>query len=388
MRWYTCTPVAFGGGPDFFARDSGLLCRGFREIGVESMAVMPGEKKPEDEPELIRTDYRNLESTEWWREHQLDGVVLYAWGSPRYRFVAKAIHDAGIKLVLNQDHGGLVSPLAGLSGWLQDQWNLAGGFMRFMAQVLKGVSYGLFFTDPRRAQHLSHGDVIACVSPQAAQAYAKFCRWYGGNTMVERIQVIPHSVDHRFIYADSPKSRQLVCVGRWNDEVQKRPWLLMRVLDRLLREDAQVTVVIVGETSVAMQAWHHRLAKEQQDRVSLLGRMLPDALIALYQQSQVFYSPSAYESFGIAAAESLCSGCSVVATGSVSMSAFSWFVSEKSGTLAKGDGVHHHVAAIQEELSQWRRGARDANQISSVWRDRLHAARVAEKVLGAFSETR
>ena len=43
MRWFTCTPFPFGGGPDFFARDSGLLCRGFRMIGVESMAVMPGE---------------------------------------------------------------------------------------------------------------------------------------------------------------------------------------------------------------------------------------------------------------------------------------------------------------------------------------------------------
>lgn len=101
MRWYTCTPVAFGGGPDFFARDSGLLCRGFQQIGIESCAVMPGPKVPEDEPDLLRTDYANLESAVWWRGHQLDGVVLYAWGSPRYRFVAKAIHEAGIFLVLN-----------------------------------------------------------------------------------------------------------------------------------------------------------------------------------------------------------------------------------------------------------------------------------------------
>lgn len=41
MLWYTCTPKDFGGGPDFFARDSGLLCRGFQALGMASRAVMP-----------------------------------------------------------------------------------------------------------------------------------------------------------------------------------------------------------------------------------------------------------------------------------------------------------------------------------------------------------
>ena len=126
MRWFTCTPVAFGGGADFFARDSGLLCRGFQSLGIESRAVMPGERKPEDEADLIRTDYANLESADWWRAQHLDGVVLYAWGRPKFRKVAAAIHAAGIFLVLNQDNGGLVSPLAGFRDWLEEQWILAG----------------------------------------------------------------------------------------------------------------------------------------------------------------------------------------------------------------------------------------------------------------------
>ena len=57
MRWFTCTPVEFGGGADFFARDSGLLCRGFQALGIDSRAVMPGPAKVLDEPDLIRTDY-------------------------------------------------------------------------------------------------------------------------------------------------------------------------------------------------------------------------------------------------------------------------------------------------------------------------------------------
>ena len=159
MRWYTCTPVEFGGGADFFARDSGLVCRGLQRIGVESRAVMPGEHQPLDEADLIRTRFNNLESAEWWRGHELDGVVLYAWGSPRFRKVAAAIHQAGIFLVLNQDNGGLVSPLAGAGDWLREQWILAGqgrgvgAWMRCGLRVMRGLSAGLFLTDPRRAAH-------------------------------------------------------------------------------------------------------------------------------------------------------------------------------------------------------------------------------------------
>lgn len=382
MRWYTCTPVAFGGGPDFFARDSGLLCRGFQEIGVESIAVMPGTKVPEDEPDLLRTDYANLESADWWRSHQLDGVVLYAWGSPRYRFVAKAIHEAGIFLVLNQDHGGLVSPLAGLCGWLHDQWNLSGSVMRFVRQVVKGLTYGLVVTDPRRAQHLSYGDVIACVSPVAARLYAQACRFYGGQPMVDKIKVIPHAVDPRFCVSPEPKKKQLVCVGRWNDVVQKRPRFLMSVLEQLLGSDEEVSVLIAGFATPEMREWCEALPIHKRERISILGKVLPQQLVGLYQQSQVFYSSSAFESFGIAAAESLCCGCSVVAGNSVSLSAFAWFVSENSGTLAEGGRVADHVEALRRELQKWESGQRDPSQSASLWRDRLCAPRVAEQVLG------
>ena len=48
-------------GPDFFARDSGLLRRGFQALGIESRAVMPGARQMLDEADLIRTDFNNLE---------------------------------------------------------------------------------------------------------------------------------------------------------------------------------------------------------------------------------------------------------------------------------------------------------------------------------------
>ena len=99
------------------------------------------------------------------------------------------------------------------------------------------------------------------------------------------------------------------------------------------------------------------------------------------KESLIFYSPSAFESFGIAAAESLCCGCSVVAAKSVSMVSFEWFVSEGSGRLASGDSPEHHVDSLLDELTAWDSGTRDPESISDIWCSRLHADKVAEQVV-------
>jgi glycosyltransferase involved in cell wall biosynthesis len=387
MRFFTCTPRPFGGGADFFARDSGLLCRGFQALGIESRAVMPGERKREDEADLIRTEYRNLESVDWWRAQQLDGVVLYAWGRPKFRKVASAIHAAGIFLVLNQDNGGLVSPLAGVRDWWREQWILAGqgwnlrAWAKFLKLTLRELSVGVFLTDPLRARHLKCGDVIACVSPQAAEHYRKLCRIYGGAALAERVAVVPHAVESRFRYSGEPKRRQVVCVGRWQDVVQKRPWLLMDVISSLVALDHEVSVVIVGHETAELAAWHQSLPESGRSRVRMAGKVGRDELAEILRESQVFYSSSAFESFGIAAAEALCSGCSIMAGRSVSMAAFEWFVSENSGRLAEEDDVGGHVDTLRQELDAWSAGLRSAGQISAAWQERLHADKVAGRIL-------
>lgn len=387
MRVFTCTPVAFGGGADFFARDSGLLCRGFQAIGIDSRAVMPGERKPEDEADLIRTAYHNLESPEWWRSQQLDGVVLYAWGRPKFRKVAAAIREAGIFLVLNQDNSGLVSPLTGFGDWLRAQWIYGGqgldaaAWVRSGRLILRGLTAGLLLTDPLRAAHLQQGGVIACVSPRAAEHYQRLCRVYGGKALASRVQVLPHAVEPRFRYSGQVKRRQIACVGRWQDEVQKRPRRLMAVLDLLLETDPEVTVVIAGNATDAMRNWHAALDGDPQKRVRLAGMTGREELAELLEGSQVFYSPSAYESFGIAAAEALCAGCSVVAGRSVTMPSFEWFVAENSGRLVETDDCMDHARVLQEELDAWAEKQRNPKQISTTWRGRLHADKVAERVV-------
>ncbi len=382
IRWFTCTPVAFGGGEDFFARDSGLMCRGLRSIGCEAMAVMPGLRQEGDAADLIRTEYPSLESAAWWKEQRLDGVVLYAWGSPRYRKVAEAIHEAGIFLVLNQDNGGLISPLAGFGGWLSEQRIMSRSPADFLRRCLRGLA-GIILTDPPRAAHLKSGDVIACVSPAAVRHYRKLCTRYGGGALADRVELIPHPVETIFQLEQGVKKNfpQVACVGRWQDLTQKRPRLLMEVIKPLVSLHEAVTVEIAGTVTPALAAWHAKLDDHARARVRLRGVIDRYQLAELLRASQIFYSPSAYESFGIAAGEALCSGCSVVAGSSPSLGSFEWFISESGGQLARKNNASGHLLALQQELDAWSRGERDAETISRSWCERLHADRVATRIL-------
>lgn len=391
MRIYTCTPRDFTGGEAFFSRDSGLLCRGLSLIGVESRAVMLGLPMAGDRAEVLRASLTDLESSEWWRSQSLDGVVLYSWGRPKFRKVAAAIHLAGIRLILNQDNGGVVSPLNGLVNWLRQQWHQTGqgkgcaAWCRLAYRVVRGMTYGMVLTDPLRRMHLLHGDRIACVSPLAAEHCRKLCRIYGGEKMEAKVTLLPHPVEGRFHHSGEKKSERLVCVGRWSDETQKRTQLMMAVLERLLAVET-VAAEIVGAATPSLESWYVGLPVELQKRVNLRGRIGREELAGLFAGAQIFYSPSAYESFGIAAGEALCSGCSVVSARLVSMGSFEWFTENGCGTLAADDHVEGHVAALRKELAMWRGELRDPAVISKYWIERLHDKAIAKRVLFLLEE--
>lgn len=393
MRIYTCTPRDFAGGEDFFSRDSGLLCRGLSLTGVESRVVMPGLPMDGDGAQVLRASLEDLESSDWWRSQGLDGVVLYSWGRPKFRKVAAAIDRAGIPLILNQDNGGVVSPLNGLLNWLRQQWHQTGqgkgyaAWRRLAYHVVRGMSYGLVLTDPLRRRHLLHGDRIACVSPLAAEHYRKLCRIYGGKKMQAKVTLLPHPVEGRFVHSGEKKPERVVCVGRWSDETQKRPQLMMAVLERLLAVEP-VEADIVGAATPDLETWHGGLPPELRKRVRLRGRIGRDELAELFAGARVFYSPSAHESFGIAAGEALCSGCSVVAGRLISMGSFVWFTEEDCGTLAQEDDAAGHVAALRIELEKWRDGVRKPEMISERWGRRLHEREVARTVVRLIADAK
>ena len=391
-RWYTCTPVSFRGDEStFFSRDSGAFCRAFQALGVESKAVMPTPAYDDDDPSLIRTEYRNLESAEWWKQFRLDGVLLYVWSTAKYRPIVEAIRRSGAKAVLYQDCGPIVFP------W--NEWRLGVRLMRrhskllhpgndfaawadFLFRLARGHATVLNY--PARRRLFAAADAVTFPYPAVLDAWCHVPMLVP-HRIRETAFVIPCPVSSRFRYDGTPKENLVVAVGRWDDEEPKRGTFLLGIIDAFFDSGDDVTEFhIFGNTPEFLVRWHESLPQESRKRVVLHGRIPNSSLVSWYRKAKILVVPSIHESTHIASAEAVCSGCSIVASPLPTMSCCHWYASESSGTIANEDTAASFVDAIRSELDTWNAGNRNPTAFSSVWCDRLHATRSAERILRHF----
>lgn len=389
-KWYTCTPVRFTGDHTFFARDSGLLCKGFQEIGIECKAIMPGPAMDSDQvADLIRTEYSNLEDPAWWRSLEAEGVVFYGWGSGKYLRIARAIRKSGMFFVSHIDASGMFGIINGTE-YITSLYRLSralyGGRIKwvfiFIVRLIYSVSIAIIRNDIKRANHLRNADLIGAVTPLAVKRIAATCRLYGGSKLTRKVVLIPHPVTPYMHYDQFsiPKTKpRIICVGRWNDK-QKDVDLLLATALFLLSSCDDIEFEIFGGATEKMHSWWKALPESQQLRFYIRGKVDNCALPKAFQQARILFLSSLYESFHIAAAEALCSGCSVVGPDVPEIPSMKWFAAEPFGRMAKRDAASL-AKAIEEEMTAWDEGRRDPQEISQHWSQQFHAPRVAERIL-------
>lgn len=385
-KWYTCTPVPFKGDSSFFYRDSGLFSRCFEEAGCESRAIMPGPAQEGDWPNLIRTEYRNLEDPEWWKALNVDGVLLYSWGSPKFEKVARAIKKGGIKLVICLDTSWGFYPFydwAAQTKFLYSYYKTSVGrfwLLKFIWRLFKANVLGVLYIEPYRKKHLSHADRITVPLPDLFKKLTVPNIFYGDFFKKRLSLVCPPAASH-FIYDGTLKEKQVIAVGRWDDVEVKRPFFLMGALQACLSKNKEVKMVVVGRGIEQIERWRDGLPSEDAARVALFAEMPNTDLVGLYKRSRISLCTSAKEGTHVVSTEALCCGCSVVAPEKVSLSAFSWYVSEESGTLAKEDTPESMAEAILAELEKWDAGERNPGRIACIWGKRFHGVESVKRIL-------
>ena len=164
---YTCTPVAFHANDGFFIRDSGLIASTLRTLGRDSRCIMPLPYYDDDQREhLIRTEYSNLTSPEWWKSTGIDALILYSWASPKFIPVARAIRKSGIKLIIHLDTSGYFDGA---------DWNK----LNLLQKICRKTKTKL--VDFLRAIHLKYAHVITVSLPTAEmigkQYFTRLVQW-------------------------------------------------------------------------------------------------------------------------------------------------------------------------------------------------------------------
>lgn len=361
---YTCTPVAFHANDWFFIRDSGLISRTLRDLGAESKVILPFPGYDDDlRDEIIRTEYKNLESTEWWKSLQIDALVLYSWGAPRYRKIARAIHEAGIYLVIHMDSSGDFT-----SGIPQN----ASLFKRCWIQALVTAQ------DIFRAKHLSYADVIT-MCPDAAKAVSQ--KLFYNASVEQKCYPMPCPVSPKCRYTGEEKKDIIVCIGRWDDVFQKRPEVLMQTLEHLYARNCSTETRIYGNITEALAQWHAQLPPNTQQLIKLVGNIPNDQLRIVYNQAKIILCTSLYEGSHNVSAEALCCGCSVVTTNRPGpLRDVLWYTSKNSGTISEQDTPASLADALIQELAQWDKGQRDPYTIATSWQPHFHANQVFNNI--------
>ncbi len=368
MRIYTCTPVAFVAEARFFTRDTGLIHTRLKAMGVESRCVLALPHRegdlPDPEGRVIRAGLRELESAAWWRALDIDGVFLYSWAAPRYRKVARAIHEAGIRLAIHLDMGAAPS-----------LWDRSLPLLQRIARVPKAL-----LVDILRAVHLGYADAITASTPvQQGMGRMLSYRHLAGRFHTMPCPVVPH-----FRCDGTPRQPRVVAVGRWDDRRQKRPQVLMAALEGLVERCPGAEAEVYGTITEEMRAWHAALPPESRGRIQLCGFVPSAELPRVYNSAQVVFCPSLFESSCIAVAEGLCCGCSVVCSDKPGLmdSVMDYATTPGCGRLPKADTPEAMADALAAELACWEAGGRNPQAIAARWQAVFHVDGLLRDIFG------
>jgi glycosyltransferase involved in cell wall biosynthesis len=341
-----------------------------------------------DHDNLIRTEYNNLENPDWWRTQKVDGVVLYAWALPKFSPITKAIKDAGVKVLLNMDTNGIISPAPYSCKFyahtIVKSIRVHGVIIGIFEGVLKCLKASLpWLLDLPRLKHMELADAIGVVSPLALQKVSAHCSFYHRPNLISKLVFVPHPVSDQFKYSGIPKKNQIVSVGRWTktDSWQKDPNLLIRTLDLFLRHRQEYHACIVGQYDETLKNEISRLSADVRDRISCMGRMANHDIFSILNETKISLCVSFHESFHIASAEALCCGASIASHTSPFLPSFQYLTGKACGTLATKRSPESLAEALDDEALAWESGRRDPLKISREWIGELHAGNVAKKAL-------
>ncbi len=389
MAWYTCTPVSFKGSSDFFCRDSGLICKGLQSLGIPCKSIMPLPEHSEDvKTDLIRTEYINLINPEWWHSIEADKVVLYSWGLPKFKSVAKAINRSGAKLFINLDSSGLLPTTIKfgqllkiiISKHIRNHGNILGLLSGFV-HSLASWAYTPIFREPSRIEHLKYAHAIGCISPAALSLWRLLARRYAPELIV-KMHLVPNPVVDYIKYDSRVKKEDsVIAVGRWDDIEQKRPDLLAKVIEHVVNERDKTTFNIYGPPGKILTNWYSNLSSYIKKRVNLHGKVNHSELVDSFIRCRVSLCTSSHEGSHVASEEALCAGASIVAPLRTELNCMLWYVSHNSGRLSIEDSAECLAETLLLELEAWDRGERNPEGISDFWTSQLSVNAVVSKII-------
>ena len=384
-NWFTVIPMNYWEGEAFWDRDGGLLCKGFRNLGLDSRFVALGSPCVRSDRPLILATEDQMRSTDYWSQYDLEGVVLYSWALPRYTPILRAIKSTGAKVILPMDGDGIRSAREWFARVLMANHVYARMDKRLLPlpfAIAKTFASLIKSRQQPALEHMSEVDFMLAQSPLAVQRFTRFLVGMGRPDLVAKMVMMEHPVPDRMVYDPAIQKQPLiVAVGSWQRLVKGAP-LLMKSLGAALARVPGYRARVIGGGEILLRRLALDFPELVRSRIEIMGPLANADVTRHCQEAQIILNTSYTEGFTLAVAEALCCGCSAV--GSADLSCMNYFSSNDSGTLATRRNVGFFQDALCAEMAAWSAGRRDPAMISEIWMKRLHVTEVARRVLRLF----
>jgi glycosyltransferase involved in cell wall biosynthesis len=381
--------VFLDGFKPFHEHKEGQLIMGFIDLGVPSVVVTPpnAELHAYDSPfPLLKATRSDLADARLWNAMGIDAAVLFTWFSPDYLDILAAVKKGGALLLIRPDTDGRIGPPAPVR---RRTFYIRPPRIRQIPRWIGGRLLWHMYFGRRAADGLLRtlilSDAVVLESPNAVANVARILVSYKRPDLIDRLCMIPNQVCPHIVCGPiGPKEKVVAAVGRWEDYRQKNTIVMVRVLIDFLTQRSDYRAVLAGSGATLLNNLLLESSDSPHDRISVTGGIPHDAVGRILATSQILFMPSLFESFGYAAAEALCAGCSVVGTPIEPLQYLS--MGGLTGTLASDFGRKGLLAALLADAKKWDRGEYVPNEVARRWRALLDRRVVAQQYLDKFSE--
>lgn len=356
-------------------KDPGVIACSLRDLGNQvKIYTFNSDSKNFDGLEIKTISKKESKNSEFWRKEGAELIFVYSWLSIRFSKIIESLRLANKKIILKLDSDGhLISPLK--PTYLRT-FGRSNSPYQILIFVLRLIQWRFLFKiiDQKKIKQLSLCDAAIIESPKALANLEESLRYQKREELISKINFVADPINNTIINNtnnDFNKENIIICIGRWDDK-QKNKNGLIKTLKKADLNNWKLIIVGCGAKNI-----ENKLQKKINNIQSF--ESLPHDSIGSYlNKSKIFFAPSNYESFNLAAAESLCQGCSLAGT---PLESFYYFINNgRFGTLANNFTTSEITRALNHEIKKWNNNEHNPKEISKYWSSQLSPENIGKQI--------